>query len=121
MKIEFICKKQTSCEKTTKKKFIEDFEVENFEEYEEKIVDKNTKILVISRYNKAEVIIEIEKNTKIKSPSFGDGLTSDECILFDDNTEEIIVIYDEPQDITNEIDDYYSGKFYDVDYVLIHN
>lgn len=129
MKIEHF-DSRNSIEEKSKSDFLKELEEEDrdYKTFKSKNLKVGTKILVVSAWSendngeitKPESLIEIERDTKVKAYDFGKALTSDTYLVLDDGTDKIILICDEPEDITNSNDNEYVGDRHGADYILRH-
>lgn len=77
-----------------------------------------TKILVVKQIGYVpDALVEMDNPTKVRSKSFSNGLSSEHYLIFDDGSENLAVVWDEPFEITNK----YDGDKMGADYVVTNN
>ncbi|MEK6845638.1 MAG: hypothetical protein AABY26_02670 [Nanoarchaeota archaeon] len=104
----------------------------NYERWESKLLSAGTKILVVGEGDDGEsyvpeTLVELVKETKVKAYDFGEGLSCDNCLVLDDGSDELLLIGDEPSDITDirpnnkHYITAYTGPKHGAKYILHHN
>ena len=75
---------------------------EEYEALKVKTLDVGTRILVVDAQWNPNVLIELDKETTVKCKGFCKGYTSDHWLLFEDGSENVVAVFQEPADYTDQ-------------------